>query len=424
MLRHRLAVLVSWAVMLITGGILSFRLSPLLSNEFAVPGTDSARVASILARRFGDSGDGDYLVVFTTNRPPAPTLRGRLQAVVEHATQRVPTAHAGPVIAAGGRVFYVAIASRLDLRRAKADTSVFRSALRPPPGVRAYVSGQAAIQHDLDPIFTGDLHRGEFAIALPIAALVLLLILGLSAIVTLPLLFAGATIATTLGLVFGIAHAMTTATYVTNLVELIGLALAVDYSLLVASRFRDELARVDAIEDAIIRTMTTAGRSVVYSGATVALGLALLLFIPVPFVRSLGIGGLLIPLVSVAAATTLLPALLSVYGRRGSIPIRVARRPARRERFWPRLARTVMRRPVLYLAFGSVFLLLAAAPALALSLTPGSVDGVPKTLPAVRGFDLLRVAVGPGLSRPRRSSSTRAASEGRQRRQSAPRLPG
>src|SRR4029077_6849537 len=113
------------------------------------------------------------------------------------------------------------------------------------------------------------------------------------------------------------------ATYVTNLVELIGLALAIDYSLLVVYRFREELERDDSVEEAVVRTMTTAGRSVVFSGAAVTLGLALLLFIPVPFVRSLGIGGFLIPLASVAAATTLLPALLSVYGRRGSVRIPV-----------------------------------------------------------------------------------------------------
>jgi uncharacterized membrane protein YdfJ with MMPL/SSD domain len=93
-------------------------------------------------------------------------------------------------------------------------------------------------------------------------------------------LLVGATIATTPALVFAIAHAATMATYVTNLVELIGLALAIDYSLLVVYRFREELARADAVEEAVVRTLTRAGRSVVFSGAAVALGLALLLFIP------------------------------------------------------------------------------------------------------------------------------------------------
>jgi RND superfamily putative drug exporter len=396
-LRRRRAVLATWLVLLIVGAVASTQLSPLLSNDFAVPGSDSARAATVLTRSFGDRSDGEYLVVFVA--PPALVRAAQLQSALDNAVSRIPTAHAGLVRRASGNVFYAAVVSRLDLKTAKADTAVLRRALRPPPGVQAYVSGPPAIAHDLDPIFAADLRQGEFAIALPAALLVLVLVLGLSAIVTLPLLFAGATIATTLGLVFAIAHAVAMATYVTNLVELIGLALAVDYSLLVVYRFRDELANDDAVEAAIVRTMTTAGRSVAFSGAAVALGLALLLFIPVPFVRSLGLGGLVIPLVSVAAATTLLPALLSVYGRRGSGYVPILRR---RDggRFWPRLAAGIMRRPLLFLAGGSTFLLLAAAPALGLELTPGSADGVPQTLPAVRGFDVLRRALGAGALSP------------------------
>jgi RND superfamily putative drug exporter len=399
-LRSRRAVLAAWFVLLIGGGLASTRLSPLLSNGFGVPGTDSARAATILARHFGDRSDGEYLLVFATPRPLDPPLRLQLQAAVDRAASRVPSAHAGTVQPAGRHVVYDTVVSQLDLARAKTYSALLRRALRPPSGVHAYVTGQAAIQHDLDPVFSSDLRHGEFSIAIPAAFVVLLLVLGLSAIVTLPLLFAGATIATTLGLVFAIAHATALATYVTNLVELIGLALAIDYSLLVVYRFREELEHGDAVEDAVVRTMTTAGRSVVFSGATVTLGLALLLFIPVPFVRSLGIGGLLIPLVSVAAATTLLPALLSVYGRRGSARIRLTPRRPSASGFWQRLARSIMRRPLLFLAGGSTVLLLAAAPAFALRLTPGSADGVPRALPSVQGFDLLRGALGAGALAP------------------------
>src|SRR6478752_4096379 len=273
-LRYRWSVLAVWLVVLIAGGVASTRLSPLLSNGFGVPGTDSARAATILEQHFGDRGDGEYLLVFTTRRPIDPRLRVQLQATIDRAVLRVPSARAAPVHIAGRQVLYDTVVSQLDLGRAKSYTARLRRALRPPQGVRAYVTGQAAIQHDLDPVFSSDLRHGEFAIALPAAFAVLLLVLGLSAIVTLPLLFAAATIAATLGLVFVVAHATVMATYVTNLVELIGLALAIDYSLLVVYRFREELERADDVEDAVVRTMTTAGRSVVFSGATVTLGLA------------------------------------------------------------------------------------------------------------------------------------------------------
>ncbi len=108
--------------------------------------------------------------------------------------------------------------------------------------------------------------------------------------------------------------------YVRNLVELIGLGLAVDYSLLVVHRYREELRRGLEPDDAVVRTIETAGRAVAFSGGAVAVGLGLLLVVPVPFIRSMGIGGLLIPVVSVAAALTLQPALLSLLGR-------AARRP-------------------------------------------------------------------------------------------------
>jgi RND superfamily putative drug exporter len=397
-LRFRYVVVAFWLAVLTAGAVASAHLRPLLANGFGVPHSDSQVAAGILTQHFGDRSDGEYLVVFADRLPVSAAARDRVQTALERAARTVPSARAGPVQVAGRFLLYAAVDSRLDFAQAKDESAQLVRTLRPPPGIRAYVSGQAAIQRDLDPVFSSDLHRGEFEIALPAALAVLLLVLGVSAVVTLPLIFAGATIAGTLGLLFAVAHATVLSTYVTNLVELIGLALAIDYSLLVVSRFREELEAGDDVADAVVRTMATAGRSVVFSGATVTLGLALLLFIPVPFVRSLGVGGLLIPVVSVAAATTLLPALLSLYGRRGTARLRAGRR--RRSRFWPSLVHAIMRRPVVFLAAGFAFLLLAAAPALALRLTPGSADGVPQTLPAVHGFDLLRRALGAGALSP------------------------
>jgi uncharacterized membrane protein YdfJ with MMPL/SSD domain len=135
-LRHRRSVLAAWLVLLIVGGLASMRLAPLLSNGFGVPGTDSARAATILARHFGDSSDGEYLLVFATRRRLDPRLRVQVQAAVDRAVSSVPSAHAGPVQAAGTHVLYDTVVSQLDLARAKADSARLRLALRPPPGVR------------------------------------------------------------------------------------------------------------------------------------------------------------------------------------------------------------------------------------------------------------------------------------------------
>jgi len=415
MLRLRWLVLGLWLAVLIAGGFASTRLSGLLSNDFGVPGTASAQAQSILQERFGDRSDGEYLVVFKVTRAVNRPLLARLQQTVDHAVAVIPTARAGPLRAVGEHVIEGTVVSRLDLARAKASTAALERALGQPSGARVYVSGQAAIQHDLDPIFSQDLRRGEFAIAIPVALLVLLLVLGVSLIVSLPLVFAGATIAATLGIVFLAAHALAMATYVTNLVELIGLALAIDYSLLIVFRFREELAAGEKPNEAVARTMATAGRSVVFSGATVAVGLALLLFIPVPFVRSLGIGGFLIPLVSIVAALTLLPVLLSLNGRRGAARVRIAEAMRVRLRIplpragssgdverglWARYARSIMRRPLAYLTVGTLLLVFAAGPAFGLRLTPGSADGIPRFPQSVQGFDLLRRVAGPGALSP------------------------
>ena len=153
-----------------------------------------------------------------------------------------------------------------------------------------------------------------------------------------------------------------------------------------------------------MRTMQTAGRAVVFSGATVAIGLALLLFMPLPFMRSIGVGGFLIPLASIAAAVTLQPALLSLLGRRGVARIAVLPQRFRRREadtgFWHRLAGAIMRRPLAFLGVGAALLVAAAIPSFGLRLTPGSASGIPQFPQSVRGFDLLKHSIGPGAISP------------------------
>jgi uncharacterized membrane protein YdfJ with MMPL/SSD domain len=401
-LRLRWPVLAAWLVVLLVGGFAFMRLNSLLSNEFSVPGTDSERARTILERRFGDRSDGAFTVVFRVPGGVDRATYGRLQRDLDRAARAVPDSAARRLVPAGRHLLYGDVVSTLRLAKAKGYTDDLYRALPHGDGVKSYVTGQAAIQHDLDPIFSQDLRKGEM-IALPIAVLVLLAVFGLSVAVTMPFIFAACTVMATLGGVYLYAHFLTTATYVTNLVFLIGLGIAIDYSLLVIYRFREELRRPGEVEDAIVRTMQTAGRAVVFSGATVAIGLALLLFMPLPFVRSIGVGGFLIPLASIAAALTLQPALLSLYGRRGVARISVLPRRWRAEEdtgFWHRLAGSIMRRPLAYLCVGAALLLAAGVPVFALHLTPGSAEGIPQFPQSVRGFNLLKHSIGPGAISP------------------------
>jgi putative drug exporter of the RND superfamily len=388
-LRLRIPFLVFWLVIAILGGWASTRLSPLLSNSFAVPGTDSDRARAILQRSYAERPEGTFTVVLRAK----PSERAATAARLAAAARVVPTGHAGP-IRTGVGVLYGDVESTLDLKHAKRWTEALRRELRSQRGPPAYVTGQPAIQHDLDGTFRSDLRRGQ-AFALPVVLVVLLLVFGLSLAAAVPFVFAACTITGALGAVYLIAHAVSMVTYVTNLVELIGLGLAVDYSLLIVYRYREELAAGGRVDEAIVRTMTTAGRAVVFSGLAVAVGLGLLLFVPVPFIRSMGIGGFLIPLVSIAAALTLQPALLSLLGRRG-----LRRREGRDRGFWTRTAAWVMRRPLVVLAVAGGLTVASAIPVAWLSLTPGSIAGIPSSLESAKGFTLLRDRVGPGVITP------------------------
>jgi putative drug exporter of the RND superfamily len=382
-MRFRVPVLALWLLVLLAGLAGGNRLAPLLANSFSVPGTDSERARELLQEQFGERPDGTFTVVFRTRRTAGLAARARAAARV------VPTGHPGALHREGSIVF-VDVATSLELQKAKRYTGALRRALRGSPP--ALVTGQPAVQADLDPIFADDLRRGE-AFAIPLTLLVLVGLFGLSLAVAIPFVVAACTIGATLGLLYVVAHEVSMVAYVRNLVELIGLGLAVDYSLFIVYRFREELARGSATDAAVVRTMATAGRAVAFSGGAVAIGLGLLLVVPVPFIRSMGIGGLLVPVVSVAAALTLQPALLSLLGNRLAGPLRG-------ERFWSRFARTIMARPRLYLSLGSAFLVALALPALRLQLTPGSLTGIPSSTESVRGYDALRNALGGGLVTP------------------------
>src|SRR5579862_6820573 len=385
-LRHRTAVLACWLAVLVAGPVAAGRLTPLLATSFSIPGTESEQARVILGRAFDERPDGTFTVVVRARR--SPSLRRRL----DQAAHAVPSGHAGTLRQSGG-LSWAEIATALDVQHAKRYTPALRRALA--GGARTYVTGPPAIQHDLDPILAADLRRGE-AIALPVALAVLVAVLGFSLAVLVPFLVAGGTIGAALLVVYGLAHAVLMVSYVTNLVVLVGVGLAVDYSLLVVTRFREELTRAESAEDAIVATMATAGRTAIFSAATVAIGLAVLLFMPVPFVRSLGIGGFLVPIAAIGATATLQPALLSLLGSRAGR----SRSADVEDGFWARLGRAIMRRPKRVLVLTATALAALATPAVFLHVTPGSLAALPRSPESVRGLELLRGAIGVGAISP------------------------
>jgi RND superfamily putative drug exporter len=402
-LRFRVLVLALWFSVLVAGAYSSTHLDELLSTTFAVPGSESERARALLKEHFDEQPEGTFVVVFEVPRS-SKSLERDLRRRLARAAALVPTGKARE-LEDGDGILYGEIGTRLNVTRAKGYTDTLRESLRSAGPPRAYVTGQPAIQHDVEPALRDDLRRAEL-VAVPIALAILVAVLGLSLAVLIPLVFAACTITATLGIVYLIATATTMATYVPALVQLVGLGLAIDYSLLIVHRYREEAARGASVEGAVIRTMSTAGRAVVFSGFAVAIGLALLLLVPVPFLRSMGVGGLLIPLVSIFAVLTLQPALLSLLGHRGMHGLRELRtgiaphEPKTESDFWIRLADAVTGRPVVWLTTGTAVLLAASLPILSFQLTPGSISGLPDSPEAMRGFARLSEGVGPGAVTP------------------------
>jgi uncharacterized membrane protein YdfJ with MMPL/SSD domain len=406
-IRHRKKVIAAWVVAFVLGGSAAAGLGDLLTNRFSVPGSDAERGLDLLKEHFNERGDGAFTLVVQakSGSSKSPAFVARTEAAARRAARAIEHGKAGPVQQAGRNVAYIQITTSLENQDASNKTDDMRKAIGEVGGANTYLSGAPAINHDTEPIYNDDLARGE-SIAIPIALAVLIFMFGTVGGIAVPLLFATASIPPTLGLVWIFAHFLDMAIYVTNIVTLIGFAIAIDYSMLVVFRYREELEQGDDPREALVRTMSTAGRATVFSGLTVAVGLALLVLMPLPFMRSMGVGGLLVPLVSIAASVTFLPALLGLMkggvDRWRVVPRSVLRKRAlSQEGFWTRLAGSIMRRPIPYLvASGGVMVVLAVIGLTQIHLTSGDNRGVPKTTESTKGLALLEDTLGPGALSP------------------------
>ena len=403
MLRFRWVVVATWLVVVLVSGALSAGLSDLLTNRFSLPGTDTSRAETILEDHFGQKTSGSFTVVVQGQQGGAERLVSEVRRAAARAAAVLPTGRVAEVVPISPSVVSATIVSNLEPADAKGYTDDMREALGTLPGAQTYVSGQAAIEHDLDPVFERDLQVGELLIAIPIALLILVFVFGTAAFL-LPFIFSAAAIPTTLAIIWAFANFLELSTYLQNLVMLIGLGIAIDYSLLIVYRYREEHGAGRSREDAIVRTMETAGRAVVFSGTAVAIGLAMMLLMPLPFIRGFGIGGLIIPAVSVICALTLLPVLLYLLADRLDrvrlIPKGVIERREAEENFWVTLSRWIMRRPVLVAATTSAALIALTIPVFSLELGPGSNQGIPQNLEGVQGLNIIGEEVGEGAISP------------------------
>jgi len=219
-------------------------------------------------------------------------------------------------------------------------------------------------------------------IALPIVAILLVVIFGSVVAAVLPLAIGGLSIVLTLGVLYLLAPLITVDVFALNVVTILGLGVAIDYALFLVSRYREELARAVPPYDALVRAVETTGRSVLFSGITVAASLGGLFVFSQPFLRSVAIGGLAVVLIAATLAVVILPAMLAVLGprlERGRVPFLHRERPVRLEatRWW-RIAVTATRHPVLLCVGVTLGLVMLAHPFTRLQPSRSDVRALPR----------------------------------------------
>ena len=260
------------------------------------------------------------------------------------------------------------------------------------PNFETAITGDTTVDNDFSELSQRDLENGELRFGLPAALVILVLVFGAVVAGLIPLLMAILSIVVALGLVALFSQAFDLSVFITNMLTGMGLALGIDYSLFVVSRYREERGRGLAKPDAIAASGATASRAVLFSGTAFVLAMIGMLIVPNNIMRSLALGAILVGIVSVVAALTLLPALLGLLGDRVNalrVPFvgRAALETAGAEgRFWHAIVERVMRRPALSLALAAGVLVAAAIPLLGLHIGASGVSTLPDSFESKRGF--------------------------------------
>jgi RND superfamily putative drug exporter len=367
----------------------------LTGGGFEDPDSESSRAAAVAAEKLGRGG-GDVVALYRSDDLTVddPAFRESVTSTIDALPDDVVakattfwTSGAPFLVSHDRHATYAVLTLKGDEEQRTEGLAAIEDDLA-APGLETQIGGGTAINHDVNARVSSDIATAE-TISMPILAVLLVIIFGSLAAASLPLAIGGTAILGSFAALRGFASFTDVSVFAVNIVTILGLGLAIDYGLFMVSRFREEIRRQPSVEDALARTMATAGRTVAVSGVTVAISLAGLLIFPQVFLRSMGFGGVSAVAVAMLAALTLLPALLAMLGHRVDAlsvrPLfrRLFRRPAvapaeDHHGAWYRIAHSVMRRPVVYAVVVTGVLVALALPFL--RVTWGGIDE--RVLPA------------------------------------------
>jgi RND superfamily putative drug exporter len=412
--RNRWKVIAAWVVLTLFGAFAAGQVSKRWYQSFSIPGKSAYEANQRTLKAFGTGVRPPNVVVFHTDGDA--TKSAAIAAAMRRAAATMPGARTSSYFTTHDLMYvsrdrhttfeevYPPGAATFSTTSGAAEMRA-AAARGLPQGIQVEVTGH-------DPLEEASSHGGgsssvllEAVVGGLGAIVILLFVFGTLPAILMPVAVAVAAILNTFTLVWALTYITNVSIIVQFLIALVGLGVAIDYSLLMIFRFRDELREGEDVETALVETMTHAGRSVIVSGSTVAVGLLSMIILPLPFIRSIGIGGMLIPAVSVVAAITLMPALLSVLGERINsvrvLPKRMVDSGHPEDGGWGRWARFVLRRPWAVAGVGIAIVAVLVTLGLQLNPNESQLKNFPGNGTAIEGRALLADAgISPGVMKP------------------------
>ncbi len=416
-MRRRWWFIAAWIGLTVLGMYSAQAVSTRWLEEFSIPGYSAYEANQRALDSFGTGAQPPHVIVLSSQGDI--TKNDGVATAIEKVSAQFPDFRVASFYTTDGNAAYVSDDRRTTFATfyppgqqgfdAETYTGEIRDAFAAavPPGVDVHLTGRDALYESEGGDADGPSVLIEALIGFLGATIILLFVFGTLPAVLMPILMAIVSILNTFTLIWALTYITSVSLIVQFLVALVGLGVAIDYALLMIFRFRDELRHGADTENALVETMTHAGRAVIVSGSTVAIGLFSMILLPIPVIRSIGIGGLLIPVVSVCAAITFLPAMLALLGPRINslrvMPKRIVEGTDEERGFWWRWSHLVMRHPLLIGGIGLTIVALLMVPAVQLNASEAQAKDLagPATEDAVIGLQRLTDAgISHGVTKP------------------------
>lgn len=403
--RHPWLTIIGWIVLLAAAVVSAGTIGDVLTNEDELTvATESSRADDLVAEHFGvvTVGSQELIIVEGTEGQTItdPAFESKVSAMVatlretDFVTSAVSFLDGAPgLVADDGSVALISVTLDGDGEAVDLVAPLLEEVdSAGEPGYRIVAIGDGSVNQEFNTLAEETLVQGEM-FGIPIAMVILVMVFGAVVASLVPMVLAGVSIVLALGLTAIVGQWFDLSFFVVNMVTMVGLAVGIDYSLFVVQRFREERAAGHAVDVAVGLAGDSATRAVFFSGITVVIALTGLLFMPFNIMRSLGMGAIVVVVSTLAAALTLLPAVLGLLGDR----VNKLRMPwlsgtvykPGGGRFWHRVSGAVMRAPVISVVLATGLLLACASPYLDLQKGNNYLESLPDDSDIVHGFGLL-----------------------------------